>query len=212
MNKKEKKIVQDFYDSLDYQVDFNKINNKIKINDENFSKKKVKNYKVLSTVFACLLTIGVIMPFTIEYFEQKYKTNNPTTEETTSEENTLTGQPPSAEVSEESHPASSEEITSEDEVGFGPPSGNTSSQGKPSNDIDPSFDHATSEAPQDPETSGSLIFINQNVYHLMPTYLSEEKENEISQKEYIIVDGYMVYLEDLLAYSQENDEWFTMIE
>lgn len=212
MNKKEKKIVQDFYDSLDYQVDFNKINNKIKINDENFSKKKVKNYKVLSTVFACLLTIGVIMPFTIEYFEQKYKTNNPTMEETTSEENTLTGQPPSAEVSEESYPASSEEVTSEDEVGFEPPSGNTSSQGKPSNDIDPSLDHATSEAPQDPETSGSLIFINQNVYHLMPTYLSEEKENEISQKEYIIVDGYMVYLEDLLAYNQEKDEWFAMIE
>lgn len=212
MNKKEKKIVQDFYDSLDYQVDFNKINNKIKINDENFSKKKVKNYKVLSTVFACLLTIGVIMPFTIEYFEQKYKTNNPTTEETTSEENTFTGQQPSAEVSEESYPASSEEVASGDEVGFGPPSGNTSSQGKPSDSIEPSFDHATSEAPQDPETSGSLIFINQNVYQLMPTYLSEEKENEISQKEYIIVDGYMVYLEDLLAYNQENDEWFAMIE
>ena len=164
MNKKEKKIVQDFYDSLDYQVDFNKINNKIKINDENFSKKKVKNYKVLSTVFACLLTIGIIMPFTIEYFEQKYKTNNPTTEEISSEDSSLTSQQPSMEVTQETYPASSEVVTSEDEMTLGPPSGNTSSQGKPSDSLNPSTEQTPNDPPQQPEIDDSLIFINQNIY------------------------------------------------
>jgi cytoskeletal protein RodZ len=157
MNKKEKKIVQDFYESLDYQVDFNKINNKIKANDENFSKKKIKNYKVLSTVFACLLTIGVIMPFTIEYFEQKHKTNNPTTEEISSEESSLTSQQPSMEVTQETYPASSEEVTTEDEMTIGPTSGNTSSQSKPSDSLNPSTDQTTNEPPQQPEIDDSLI-------------------------------------------------------
>ena len=74
MNKKEKKIVQKFYDSLEYQDNFNNIANKIDYSQKIHKKKY--NFKILSTALACVIIVGAIMPFTIDYFNKKYK--NPT--------------------------------------------------------------------------------------------------------------------------------------
>lgn len=80
MNKKEKKIVQKFYDSLEYQDNFNNIANKIDYSQKTHKKKY--NFKILSTALACVIIVGAIMPFTIDYFNKKYKdpTAKPTVE------------------------------------------------------------------------------------------------------------------------------------
>lgn len=100
MNKKEKKIVQKFYDSLEYQDNFNNIANKIDYSQKTHKKKY--NFKILSTALACVIIVGAIMPFTIDYFNKKYK--NPTAQPTVE---------PSVEVMPSNEIGGSEDLSNE---------------------------------------------------------------------------------------------------
>ena len=69
MMKREKDILRAFSEN-DYEPDFSKISNKIKV--KTTIKHKIRiNIKVLATSFASLLTLAIIVPFSIDYFNDK---------------------------------------------------------------------------------------------------------------------------------------------
>ena len=178
--KKEKDILK-IFESNSYEPDFSKISNKIQI--RNTKKKNKINIKILATTFASLLTISIIIPFSIQQFNQKVnepsneEANNPNTEISQVESGIITDE--AIETSTSTiHTSENEEIYPED------------------NSIN------------NPEASSPMIFFNNIAYVLEHT----EIEIDFNFEEAIQYENYYLDLINMLAYDIETSSTYKMTQ
>ena len=191
MNNKEKHILEKFNETLKFDRDFDKISNKIDYTQIK-TKKPSFNIKGLSTIFACFLTLAVIIPFSIDYFNN-HVTAKPSesisSETITSEVESITENLPS-----ESVQPSVEIVTNESTV-----EQNKSEIPQVSTDT----------FPEEPEAMPTLTYQNQT-FELYVIELEDSIIEELLNKAYETIGFYNVYFDDLLAYNTIEDKWYSI--
>ena len=183
MNKKEKKILDKFYNSLDYKENFNKIENQINYNQK-INKKKY-NFKIVSTALACAIIVGAIMPFTIDYLDKKYP--KPTVEPSIEH---------SFEPTEEPTAIPSSEPTVEPTI---EPTIETSNN--PELPEEP-------EIPEDPTGQEKTIVIEDTTYLLTESRF--DSTINLDNEEFVYLGSLKVYLALLIAYDELTQQWYTL--
>ena len=178
--KKEKDILK-FFESTSYEPDFSKISNKIQI--RNTKKKNKINIKILATAFASLLTISIIIPFSIQQFNQKV--NEPSNEEVNNP-NTEISQVESSIITDDEIETSTSTIHTSENEGI----------------------HTEDDLTNNPEASSPMIFFNNIAYVLEQT----EIEIDFNFEEAIQYENYYLDLINMLAYDIETSSTYKMIQ
>ena len=209
MNKKEKKILDKFYNSLDYKENFNKIEKQINYNQK-INKKKY-NFKIVSTALACAIIVGAIMPFTIDYLDKKYPkpTVEPTIEpsfeptqeptaipsyEPTVDPTIIPSYEPTVESTEETTAIPSYEPSVEPTIET---SNNPESTEKP-------------ETPEEPAGQEKTIVIEDTTYLLTKSRF--DSTINLDNEEFVYLGSLKVYLALLIAYDELTQQWYTLTE
>ena len=211
MNKKEKKILDKFYNSLDYKENFNKIENQINYNQK-INKKKY-NFKIVSTALACAIIVGAIMPFTIDYLDKKYP--KPTVEPSIEHSFEPTEEPtaiPSYEPTVEPTIIPSSEPTVEPTEEY---TAIPSSEPTVEPTIEPTIETSNNpelpeepEIPEDPTGQEKTIVIEDTTYLLTESRF--DSTINLDNEEFVYLGSLKVYLALLIAYDELTQQWYTL--
>lgn len=213
MNKKEKKIVQKFYDSLEYKDNFNNIANKIDYTQKTYKKKY--NFKILSTALACVIIVGAIMPFTIEYFNKKYKypSAEPTTESTIEPTIESTIEPTLTPSMEQVPEPTTEPSLEPTVVPSAEPTVEPTMEPTVEPTVEPTPEPTAEPSNETFEPGIQNTVVIDNVTYILIEFIPDfNKDDYLTGEEYQIIDGYKVFLNHMLAYDEEFDIWYKLEE